>query len=697
MVGCELLGPEQRAKLPITESESIEPNDRKVVFEQLENRPLEQDQDRLKAEIYPGGGLPVSELAAHTPKKSAQGPGAYSLNFDEADLGEVAKVIISDILEQNYVLSPKVAGSVTLQTTQPLTREQLLPTLEMLLRMNNAALIKEGGVYHIEPAGEALYSSGVSVGKLGSLASGYQVGVIPVRNVGVEDIGEILKPLIQEKTLLHTDAARNLLLVGGSAAELERVKDIVRIFDVDMMRGRSFALFSLSHVDPGTLIEELNHIFDETGKEGEGGFFRFIPIERMNAILAITHQARYLTDIEQWIARLDRAKTAAGGGVNVYKVQNVDAVTLAATLTDIFSKGGAQGGRPPSIAPGRKQVEITNKQTPDATQTVQRSQSNKAAGGAINVANIGEVRFIPDETNNTLVIVSTAQEYGVIRKVVEQLDVMPLQVLIDATIVDVTLTDDLQYGIEWSLSHENGGQNLIRSFGGAAAAVFTSGLSYSFISNSEDIQAVLRAQASKGNLNVISSPSLMVLNNQEASIQVGNEISLRTSQNTPLTGSLSNDTTLVQTNQLTQRKTGVKLKVKPRVNAGGLVIMDITQSVEDPKTTSSSPGGNPDILTREITSSVAVQSGETLVLGGLIKENNDYSKTGIPFLHELPLIGPLFGGTTFNKLKTELVVLITPRVVTGKLDAREVSNEFRRKLTGIYQGLPEENEELDVN
>ncbi|MGR9116559.1 MAG: type II secretion system protein GspD, partial [Gammaproteobacteria bacterium] len=304
---------------------------------------------------------------------------------------------------------------------------------------------------------------------------------------------------------------------------------------------------------------------------------------------------------------------------------------------------------------------------------------------------------IADETNNTLVIVSTAQEYSVIRKVIEQLDVMPLQVLIDATIVDVTLTDDLQYGIEWSITHDNGGMNIIDSFGGAAAAAFTGGLSYSFISNSEDIQAILRAQASKGNLNVISSPSLMVLNNQEASIQVGNEISLRTSQNTPLTGSISDNSTLVQTNQLTQRKTGVKLKVKPRVNAGGLVIMEITQSVEDPKTTSSSPGGNPDILTREITSAVAVHSGETLVLGGLIKENNDNSKTGIPFLHELPLIGPLFGGTTYNKLKTELVVLITPRVVTSKLEARAVSDEFKRKLTGIYQEMPTENEELGIH
>ncbi|MGR9115820.1 MAG: secretin N-terminal domain-containing protein, partial [Gammaproteobacteria bacterium] len=299
---CELLGPEQRAKLPIYEPVEAEQDEQGVLFGQLENPPVDEGKERLQAEIYPGGGVPVSELAPHVAQKKAQGPGAYSLNFDEADLGEVAKVIISDILEQNYVLSPKVAGSVTLQTTQPLTREQLLPTLEMLLRMNNAALVKEGGVYHIEPAGDALYTSGVSAGTFRGLPSGYQVGVIPVRNVGVDDLGEILKPLVSEKTLLHTDTSRNLLVIGGSAAELERVKDIVGLFDVDVLRGRSFALFPLAHVDPATLIDELNNIFAKQGKEGEGEFFRFIPIERMNAILAITHQARYLSDIDTWIS-----------------------------------------------------------------------------------------------------------------------------------------------------------------------------------------------------------------------------------------------------------------------------------------------------------------------------------------------------------------------------------------------------------
>jgi general secretion pathway protein D len=270
---------------------------------------------------------------------------------------------------------------------------------------------------------------------------------------------------------------------------------------------------------------------------------------------------------------------------------------------------------------------------------------------------------------------------------VNQLDVMPLQVLVDATIVEVTLTDNLKYGIQWYFNHSNGGQNIVESndLGALAAGAATGGFGYSFLSKSGDIKAVLNAEASNNNVNVISSPSLMVLNNQEASIQVGKEISLMTGSlgslnNTNTTGSTSNNVF----SQQQQRKTGVKLKIKPRVNANGLVTMEVTQSVEDPGAIPAN-GTNPSILTREINSSVAVQSGETIVLGGLIKDNNTDDNNGIPLLHDVPILGTLFGSKTRTKDKTELVVLITPRVVKSRQDAGLITDEFKRKLSGIYE------------
>jgi len=705
---CELLGPKQAAKLPLVPvTQIVEKPQNPDVFKDLQNKVPVTDANKSKGELYPGTDQFVPNKPEQHRKTSAVGERTFSLNFDEADLGEVAKVILSDILGQNYVLSPKVAGKVTLQTTDPLSKDELIPTLEMLLRMNNAVLIKDASIYHIEPDSEALYSSNFAApGTAGR--TGYQVRVIPIRNVAVQDIVDVIKPLVQEKTILNVDSTRNILVASGTPDELGRVLDMISTFDVDVLKGRSFALFPLTHVDADTVIKELEEVFDSKAKEGESEFFRFIAIDRMNSVMAITHQARYLRDIESWITRLDRANTATGGGVNVYKVQHVDAMELADTLNDIFGSG-QRSSKSAKLAPGKKSTTISNKQTSNktdatGTKTGQKTgatginsnnqnsnlSSGSTATGDAKVANVGEVKIIADSANNSLVIVATAQEFGVILPIIRQLDVMPLQVLIDATIAEVTLTDELAYGIKWYLNSGNttATSNLLNAkltdiASSAALATATGGLT--LLQDSGSVKALLSAEATNNNVNVISSPSLMVLNNQEANIQVGDEVPIRTSESTNTNGSVNP----IQTSSIEQRKTGVKLTVKPRVNANGLVIMDIEQSVENVKDTGSGSNiDSPTIATREITSTVAVQSGETIVLGGLIKDDITDNKSGIPFLYELPLIGPLFGSTNKKNNKTELVVLITPRVVGTRQDARLITDEFKRKLTGIYEDQP---------
>jgi len=482
------------------------------------------------------------------------------------------------------------------------------------------------------------------------------------------------------------------MLLAGTASELARAMEMVNAFDIDVMKGRSFGLFPLQNVDAAKIIEELEQVFQQKSGATGQGFFQFMAIERLNSILAITQQSKYLQDIGSWVFRLDKANTSAGGGVIVYKVQHAEAVKLAETLNEIFSQN-SQKNSTASVAAGRKTVQITNK---DKKQT---KTTKKLA--TTSLSDVGDVKIIADEDNNALIIMATAQDYSVVQRVIKQLDVMPLQVLIDATIVEVALDDELQYGIKWFFEHsdgqhagDSGGIGLASTAASLALAGATGGAStaagfgYGFVSNSGDIKAVLNAESVKGNINIISSPSLMVLNNKEASIQVGEEKSLRTSESTNTSGGA--DSAIV-TNTIQQRKTGVTVNVKPRVNANGLVIMEIEQSVED-FGQGDGTNGNPDILTREIKSSVAVQSGETIVLGGLISEKNSYAKGGIPFLHDLPLIGPLFGTTSKGKEKTELVVLITPRVVKSRLDAKLVTDEFKRKLSGIYEETIEKND-----
>ncbi|HEY8035955.1 MAG TPA: type II secretion system secretin GspD [Methylobacter sp.] len=688
---CESLTPKRAAKLPLTPVKKEQGDE---VIKELQNK-APTTTTQAKPELFPGTNRFVPDTTAQHRKTKPHGEGTYSLNFDEADLGEVAKVILSDILGQNFVLSPKVAGKVTLQTTNPLSKEELIPTLEMLLRMNNAVLIKDARIYHIEPASEALYSSGFAAPGAGR--TGFQVRVIPIRNVGVQDIVDVIKPLVQEKTILNVDATRNILIASGTPDELGRVMDMISAFDIDVLKGRSFGLFPLSHVEPETVIKELQEIFSKKGEDDESGFFRFIAVERLNAVMAITHQASYLRDIENWILRLDRANIASGGGVNVYKVQHVDAEELASTLNEIFTGAApAHKEKAAKVAPGQKSAEATNKQPMEKQKTSSASKSSAQTGDAL-VSNVENVRIIADVANNSVVVVATPQEYEVILPVIKQLDILPLQVLIDATVASVTLTDNLKYGIEWFLRQGDTaiGSGLsgvkLGDIATAAAAGFATG-GLSVVQNSSSVKAILTAQADKGNVNVISSPSLMVLNNQQAKINVGDQIPIQTatSQLPTTTGTTP---ALLTSNSIQYKDTGVTLEVTPRVNANGMVILDLHQIVSAVVPTTTGVTTSATINKQEIESSVAVQDGETIALGGLIKDNSSENKSGIPFLHELPVIGPLFGNTTYTETKNELVVLITPRVVKSKQDSRLISDEFKRKLTGIYQDVSQVKEE----
>ncbi len=729
LAGCELIGPQVHEKMPlpqpapITDAQFASPDAAQADADAAKNK-------TAQVELFTDSENSFNSAASQRKWPKADGKGEYSLNFDDADLGEVAKVILSDILGRNYTISPQVTGKVTLQTTKPLSKSELMPTLEMLLSINNAGIVEQDGMYLIKPANEAVYSASIKTIGSSALPAGYQTQVIPVHNVSAAELAEILKPLMPEKAQISADTQRNILLVSGSANELSRIIDVVNTFDVDVLRGRSFGLFTPAHVDAVKIIDELDQIFNNksTGPKGSGekasgdksagekstdpnSFFRFIEIERLNAILAITHNPKYLHDIESWVLRLDRTSSEAAGGVNVYRAQHVDAVDLADTLSNIFGSGSSQGSRSASIASGRKSTSASNKKKSSdqkdsgldrtLSDRTQNTKNNSSGGfGGSGEAMMPNVKIIADEGNNALIIVANSEEYAKIHRVLKQLDVLPLQVLIDATIVEVTLKDDLEYGIQWYFSHDNGGIN--EGSGGSerpnfslkdiGKGVATGGFSYAFSSgDSGDIKALLTSNAIKNNVNVISSPSLMVLNNQEASIKVGDSVPIRTSQSTNTNTINNNDNnSVVQTSGIEMIDTGIDLSIKPRVNSGGLVLMEILQKVNNAVKNSASDIDSPAIQKREIESSVVVQSGETLVLGGLIREDNTHNKSGVPFFHEIPLIGPLFGGTTRNQDRSELVVLITPRVVNSRQDAQSITDEFRRKLSSIYQIPAEE-------
>lgn len=672
--------PEDYIKPELTEED--EPKFSQLINDESSN----EGGSKIEKQKFLGSGQFVSKSSGGSSSHKKNSSGKYSLNFDAADLGEVAKIILTDMLQENYVMSPKVGGSVTLQTTAPLHKDELLTTLEMLLRINGAVLIKKDGVYRIETDADSLRIANTSTRGGRQIKAGYQIRVVPLKYVGATNMADIIMPILP-KSIVRVDPARNILFVAGTRDEINKVLDLVDQFDINFIAGMSFGLYPLENTDVANTIDEIENIFNKGEKTPLSGMLRFINIKHLNAILVITQQKEYLKEAEKWIARLDVENAGIGdGGVVVYRVQHVDATELASTLTQVISGIATSSNKPASVAPGRKIKSITNKKRRPTTRNNRKSGQGNASLEGVGV--------IADEANNALIITAQPQQYKSLHKIIKQLDVMPLQVLVDATIVSVNLSDNLEYGVKWALtdlvpeSTRQGGGTLpistskdaLSDLGTALTSAAVGGFSYGIVNNNGAIKAALNLLAKEKKVDVISSPSVMVLNNHEATIKVGDQVPIRTSQSTNLNGGAN-----INTSPIEMLDTGVTLKVKPRVNANGVVIMEIEQKVDN--VSSSDSGSNidsPTILQRQITSSVAVVSGESVVLGGLMDETHTDSNTGIPLLKDIPYLGWLFGSRSKDVTKQELIVIITPRVIENKFDARKVTDEFKRKLSGIF-------------
>lgn len=690
--GCETLGPNLSEKrviddpFPAVTGLKQQTEDKAPVLV-----PRAETIVRQKAEIYYADDKFTWPKDTIKGEFKREGGGSYTFNFSSVDISEVVKVILGDTLKKNFTISQSVTGNVSMQTSSPLSVDELLPTLQILLKMNNAVLIEEAGIYRVEAINTALVAAHTPLSSAtGKRLNGHQISVIPLQYIGAQEMKEILQPILPKNSLIQIDVNRNLLLVAASPKSFLNTKELVGLFDVDVLQGKSMGIFPLTYVEAETIQKELMEIFSVEGNNSLSGMLQMLPIERMNALMVITSQTKYLERIKQWLLRLDRSgPRGQAGHVHVYPVQNVDAVQLAAILEQIYPSQGAgqRDGKTSAIAPGLKPVKLSSKPltaTEKLVSAKKRSSANQHSG-----ATTGVVRIIPDEMNNSLVIVASAQDYEPIKQVIKQLDVVPLQVLVDATIIEVSLTDELHYGLQWYLTNKSAGYSGSGRLGDAnfnAAGV--GGFSYSIVNSANIVRAELNALANDSKINVVSSPSLMVLNNHEAIIKVGDQVPIRTSESANTSGVVGS--TAIITSTIDMRDSGVTLKVKPRVNAGGLVIMDVEQNVDGVARTVSSEIDSPTIQQRQIKTSVAVNNGETIILGGLITEQRELGRSGVPVVSRLPLIGGLFGKTDKVLDRTELVVLLTPRVVKDEFDARLVTSEFKHKLTDIYKELKSE-------
>jgi len=645
-----------------------------------------------RPEIYPGTKRFMHEGVRSNSGYELDSSGRVSLNFVRTPLPDVVDAILGEALGLNYQIDPAVDGIVTARTSRPLNRASVLPVLENLLAANGAALLQADDVYRIVSyETTSRLPATVFTPDQREIAVGHGIHILPLSFAAASSLRDVLASQTNPGRQLLADPLRNLLIFVGPREEARTLEQMVDTLDVDILEGMSFALFPAEVADVDELISELEVVFAQKSEQGLKGIIRLLPIRRLNAVLAITPQPSYLSHVQTWVERLDRADSGAGRRIFVYYVKNGRAKDLAGTLNQVI--GAAEQlvvneGSQRFLAPGLEPIVIENLDRGESREPVYSEESGTAMGRrqfsetsdkGISLTSLGgdgsAARIIADERNNALVILSTATEFRVIERALSKLDILPLQVLIEATIAEVSLNDTLEYGLQWFFQSGNAQGTFSTSGTGAVAPTFPG---FNILIDNANAQVVLNALAEVTDVNVISSPQLMVLDNQAARLQVGDQVPVATQSAVSVSDP---DAPIVNSVELVD--TGVILEVTPRVNASGLVSLDVLQEVSDAVETTTSDIDSPTIQQRRIESTVAVQSGDTVALGGLIRDRREDSESGLPVLKDIPILGNLFKSTEQASRRTELLVLITPRAVRDQSEAREVTEELRRRLSSL--------------
>lgn len=654
------------------------------------------------------------------------------LKFEETPLSEVVSLVLREIAKVDYVVHPPINGTVTLSTQGEVSADHAMLLLEAALQANGLQIARDSrGVFHVGRP-EALKGIVPAVRQAGNgpLPPGYGAIIVPLKYMGAGEMAAILRPMAPAEAIVRVDTLRNLLVLVGTRTQAEGWLDIVATFDVDLLKGMSVGVFPLKHVTTKE-VESALRLFSAGGTttapaQASGaagasrtadpvssaalptsfplqGALRVIPIERINSVMIVTPRAAYLDEARRWIEKLDQpGGNSVEAQLFVYPVQNGNAKHLANVLNGLFGNASSTPAQATTsgVAPGLPQTTATtagfgSSSLGSASASTQGANAAPGAGtstiqgtGLTTLTLNAGLRVMADEINNAVLVYGNRGEYEKVEATLKRLDVPPTQVLIEASIIEVTLNDDLKYGLQWVFDDpaRNGltgtgvlgsNANTTTLFGAAPA-----GFSYTLRNSIGNVRAVLNALATKSQVKVLSSPSLMVLDNHTASITVGDQQPVRVGETISTGGNV--------TSNIQYKDTGLSLSVTPSVNAGNMVTMQLNQSVTDVGDVDAATGQR-SFLQRNLTSKVAVRSGEALVLGGLMRENTTQGKTGLPLLQDIPLFGNLFGTNASNTKRTELLVIITPRVVRTEQDLRQLGSELRDRMKSLFPPPPPES------
>ena len=613
--------------------------------------------------------------------------GDVVLNFVDSDIREVARAVFEDILSVNYVIDPQVSGKVSLATSKPVRTSDVLPLMESAFHLNGTAIVLKGGVYNIVRESEAIRLGAPMTYNTGSTeVPGYSVKVVQLHFANAAEIAKLVEPLAPKNAIVSVDEGRNVLILSGDSATISRLNSTIASFDVDWMAGMSFALVPVDSPDLASLTDSLQQVFTLGGQSSDAAM-RFLPLERLRSVLIVSREPTMLKRAESWVTRLDDQQTRSGRQLWVYDVQFGRAQELAAMLSSVFGTNvvGSSSSNRSIVAPGETMASIQTGASiedfidnPSADFIPSGSQSISAGvAPGQSATNKDGFRIYPYETSNSLAIFATESEYHIVESALKRIDVRPMQVMLEATIADVTLNNDLRYGVQWFLESGEFNVGLTQSKTSLSSTGATlPGFAVTF--QGDKANAAISALESVTDVQILSRPRLLVSNNQQASLQIGDQVPVVTRTST---STIDPAAPIVADVEL--RDTGVILSVTPRINANGLVSLDIEQEVSDVAPTTSFGIDSPTIRQRRLQTNVTVDSGASIALGGLIRDDTTTTRSGIPVLSDVPVLGQIFRTTSKTRRRGELVVLITPRVVQAPEDVDAVTKELLAQIAGL--------------
>lgn len=646
-----------------------------------------------------------------TPGRMTAGAAAPSpnvtLNYRNVDVREIAKNLLGDTLGLKYAVDPGAQGAVTVEAAKPVPRTDVLPLLESDLVAAGLSLVRRGDVYTIVPLEDARTRSPIVTAH----DPGFGAQPVRLRYVGAPYLKKLLDPVVPRGAIAAGSTGTDILIISGTEQERKSVLALIRQFDINSLHGMSFDLLTPKHVDAHSLLPQLEAALNSSGLPTAGAV-KFLSVKSLNAILAISTQPGYLPEIRKWVELLDSQGSENDRKLFVYHVQNGRAVDLTAVLIPAFTvpakmfeaqtvRVAAPPAQPPpprfrppyvppqrpGIPPGLNRFLNSRNQaqqnSPAKTGTT-RDQPNTASSpyGANLLwvpGGVNPITIAADPTNNAVLVYSTPRQYTFVADALRRLDLPPLRVLIEATIVEVTLDDALRYGVQWYFNKYSDSQVALSQGTTPAPLQILPGFSY-LLSSGNTVTATLNALSSITDVRILSTPKVNVLSNHTAMLQVGAQVPITTGS---AVSTLSSSAPIL--NQVQYKDTGVLLKVTPRVNKKGLVLLDISQEVNDVEPTVTSGIDSPTFSARKFASSIALQDNSTVAISGLIRDSSTQIKTGIPYLSEIPILGVLFGSTSKETKRTELIVFLTAHVEETTLEADAVTRELIEK---IHAGAP---------